>query len=520
VDRPRSRDVRIALLNFGQQFSADASRLLASLLKGEGHEVRLVFLPKERRGVFRRERFVYEGYSAGEVEALLALLEDRDAVFASLLSTHSVRGLQLLRQLRTRFQGPLVLGGIHPTVCPEPSAQAAHWICRGEGEEAVLEIAQLLERGKSLETVENVGYWRRGRLHLNELRPLARDLDALPYSDYLLEDDWVLDNGRFARVTESLLVEKHVNWGFGLPTYCILASRGCPLHCTYCYNSAFLSTYGPGPLRFMSAERTVDEIEEALKNHPSLERVFFCDDDFFARPQENLKELCSLYKERVAVPFRCEASARTLTRDKLDCALEAGLRSVELGLQSGSERIRRDVYRRPETHKMLWEAAHLLHEATATHGLAIDYDVLVNNPYETVEERLETPLFLSRIPRPFRINVFSVIPFPGTEWREMLLRDGFIGEDPGAYNRNYIDLFHSDMRWTSLVLLCQSEAPWLLPGPVFRACMRIARRPWSDKIAGWIGRFLGRWGLPFFFELWTAKTYLAYRWRCRKRRLA
>lgn len=444
---------------------------------------------------------------------MLALLRDMDAVFASLLSVHSIRALELLRALRPRFEGPILLGGIHPTVCPEPCAQAADWICRGEGDEAVLHMAEALEEGGSLDALDNAGYWRKGRLHLNPLRPPIPKLDPLPFPDYRLQDDWVLEQGRFVPMTSKRFEKDHVEWGFGLPTYCILSARGCPLRCTYCYNSLHVKTYGGRlPMRFMSPERAIREVESALSRHTFLRRVFFCDDDFFARPEEEFRAMCGLYRERVGLPFRCEASARTLTEEKLQWALDANLKGVEVGIQSGSDRIRNQVYGRPETEAMLLKAGHLLHEASRSHGLVVDYDVLVDNPYETTEERVETVRFMAGFPRPFRLNVFSVLPFPGTEYRERLIEDRLLDADPALYNRNYVDLFRSDLTWTTLLLLLQSQAPWLTPSWILKPALKANKSRWSDRFAKAVGWLVGEWLLPLGFALWMLKSRLLDGW--------
>jgi radical SAM superfamily enzyme YgiQ (UPF0313 family) len=270
-------------------------------------------------------------------------------------------------------------------------------------------------------------------------------------------------------------------------------------------------------MRFMSPERAIREIEDAVHRIPFFQRVFFSDDDLFARSRESLADLCALYKERIGLPFRCEGSPRTLTREKLDLLLDAGLRSIEVGIQSGSERVRREIYQRSDTDEEILRAARLLHDAAGSHGLKTDYDVLVHSPYETQEDRQATPLFVSRLPRPFRLNVFGLIPYPGTALRERAVQDGVLSQDPVLYNRNYVDLFRSDLTWLTTLLLLQSQMPALARPSWIRWGVSLARWRILDRACGVAGWVLGEVLLPLAFSLWMLKGWFKRKveWRGR-----
>ena len=92
----------------------------------------------------------------------------------------------MARALKAELKMPAVIGGIHPTVLPELVLQEDCFdiVCRGEGEYALLELADRLEKGEDITDIENL--WvkdSQGVIHKNEQRPLIQDLDALPFPD-------------------------------------------------------------------------------------------------------------------------------------------------------------------------------------------------------------------------------------------------------------------------------------------------------------------------------------------------
>ena len=55
---------------------------------------------------------------------------------------------------------PVVMGGIHPTVCPDEviNSGLVDYLCVGEGEEAVLELVDKLEKKEDISQIKNIWY--------------------------------------------------------------------------------------------------------------------------------------------------------------------------------------------------------------------------------------------------------------------------------------------------------------------------------------------------------------------------
>ena len=78
----------------------------------------------------------------------------------------------------------MVWGGLHASLNPAECAEAAGIVCRGEGEETILEFVQKLEEGRDWRDVRNLAYQRNGSVILNPMRPPLASLDDLPESFY------------------------------------------------------------------------------------------------------------------------------------------------------------------------------------------------------------------------------------------------------------------------------------------------------------------------------------------------
>jgi hypothetical protein len=110
---------------------------------------------------------------------------------------------------------------------------------------------------------------------------------------------------------------------------------------------------------------------------------------------------------------------------KVTLMKDAGLWCATMGIQSGSERIRKECYERETPNEMVIRAA----EIFAKHGVRRNFDFIGDNPYENDQDRYATMELLARLPKPFYFNFFSLTYFPGVELTDRCLRDGHIQPD-------------------------------------------------------------------------------------------
>lgn len=315
---------------------------------------------------------------------------------------------------------PLVVwGGTHPTLDPESCLEAADAVVVGEGEQAMVDILAAVTAGLPLTGTQNV--WTRGPggIVRAPLRPLEPDLDSIPFPAMGDDGKYTIDQGR--------LYEGDIYLGkTDQPrSYYIIASRGCPYNCDFCCNSAIKRIFnGLGSyVRKRSPENVVREIEAARAAMP-LRYVSFMD-ELFTLDRDWNREICTLYKARVGLPFWAGVHPKTVTDEMMATMVDAGLHLVMMGIQSGSERSRRENFHRSTTNEEILRAARLIQK----YRQVAYYDFIVDNPYETRDDLRQTLEMILGLPRPHNLEVFSLCWFPSTSLTERALADGKITRD-------------------------------------------------------------------------------------------
>ncbi len=458
--------MEITLISVSGRLACDGSRLISSLLKRAGHRVTNVYLA-------RRE----PDYELTELEKLTEILQDTDLVMLAVYSNYFGRAIRITDLIHQRFPGlKVVWGGPHCIAIPEMSLKYADIVCFSEGDEAVVQLVDRLAAGKDYLDIPNLAFKVNGSYVINKVLPPFAGLDSLPYYDYGLDHQFLLD-GELLPLTMDQVKGLTEQYPFYVPTAYFLTSRGCPHECSYCNNCRYVSMFGKNVMRFYSVDRVLEEIKHTLSTLPFIEFIVFGDDDFLARPQKQLEAFAKRYQKEIGLPFGAAASARTYRKAKMDILLDHGLTAFNIGVQSGSQRVVDEVYNRKislaKTREVITEIA----SYADTKDLTVIVDFIIDNPYETKDDIIQTYNYLLDLPPTFKPNLFYLSFYPGTPIYERALKDGFTKESDVEIFRSYTG---SSLRYqknyeTFLVLL-----------------LRISRlHPKLQKIPNWVFRFLG-----------------------------
>jgi len=318
---------------------------LSAALKARGHETALVYEPLLFDS-FRLRLPFFEPGSAARTAARIAALKPGLVGFSA-ESDHFGWALAVARELKRLSRAPVIFGGVHPSTAPEAALARpeADLLCVGDGETAVCELAGRLEKGEPLDGLHNIWFKRGGAAVKNPVR-LEADLDALPFPD------------------KGLFFAEYP--GFVTDTYSIVTGRGCPNACTYCHNSSMrrmLSRLGCRD-RFMrrrSVENVLRELE-AAKAEYGFRRVSFCD-DLFISGKDWLREFAAGYPARVGLPFFCNVHPADADGEAVGLLKAAGCTAANMGVQTVSEKIRRECLGRAESTQASVNALRLLRAA-------------------------------------------------------------------------------------------------------------------------------------------------------------
>jgi len=351
-----------------------------------------------------------------------AVAADPRAAAADVLAMSATTGLHRVylswaRALRRRFpHKALVLGGPHPTFFPEVIQQVPlDGVCLGEGEESFPEFLDALEAG--LPQVP-AGWWARkdhgqGPVERGKLRPPPMDLDALATPAYDILYDAKRSYGR-------------------APNKAFVATRGCPYRCTYCFNRTLNERYKRfGKLvRTRDPEALIDDILR-VKRRWGMRLVWFLDANFVS-DLPWLESFAAAYRRRVGLPYMCKLRPERATPRIVRTLVESNCTAVGMGIESGSERLRREVLGRPVSDADILEGCGRI----KAHGLRVLAFNMLGIPGESLDDALRTVAL--NVACGVDFGAATILqPYPGTEIARQAIADGHFDGDFDRLDYSY-----------------------------------------------------------------------------------
>lgn len=482
--------MKITLISPYSSLASLGLRTISANLKKAGHNVKVLFLTASHQPLV--------DYSESLLDQVVQLSSDADLVGISLMSSYFYQAVRLTQSMKGRVKAPIIWGGIQPTSKPEECLKYADIVCVGEGEEAVLELVDRLAAGKDYSDVRNLCVKTAAGIRKNELRPLIQDLDSQPPMDYDLSGHYVYTlEDKIVPLTREILRERLIREETLIPdsgAYQTIWMRGCPYKCTYCCNNIYHTLYkGQKILRKRKVQSMIAEIKQIRQRFDFISNVWFHDDSFFALSAEDLKEFSELYKKEIGLPFCALGDPLLTTEEKLRTLVDAGLHTLQVGIQSGSENtisLYNRLHFKPESTIRLGEIINKF-----TPKIRVRYDIIVDNPYETDEDLLKTIRMLIRIPYPYRIQLFSLTFFPETELYRKAKADGLVkDESVDIYKKQYFKIKPTYLNFV-LKLISINFSKAVVTFMVNPVVLSIFNRRWFG-----FGLFLSAKGakLPFF----------------------
>jgi len=368
---------------------------LSSLLKSEGHDVRL--------------------FNVTEKDWLKQLRAYSPGIVAySVISGSQTDYIKINRLVKNEMNTFSIFGGPHATFFPETiNEKGIDAVCIGEGGQAMLELVRNLDCGSDIRSIKNLWLKENHRIIKNPVRPLIQNLDELPFPDRDLvyrEDDYLREN-KLKR---------------------FIAGRGCPFKCTYCFNRAYKKIYpGDKIIRWRSVENLIDEILD-VKNRYPLGIVRFIDDIFILPPRNWLEDFKKIYVREIDLPFVCNLQVKLVTEDKVRLLKEAGCMSVYMAIETGNDRIRRDLLDRNMTKAEILNAFDLVHK----YNIPVGAENILGLPEGSFKSDLET-LELNvrcKVDNPIA-TVFQ--PYPKTKLGEYAVQKGYFDGDFDSLDASY-----------------------------------------------------------------------------------
>lgn len=291
----------------------------------------------------------------------------------------------------------------------------------GEGEETIKDIIRTFNNNEDLSLVKGIWYKDdNGKIIQNEPREPTQNLDEIPLPAWdLFPMKTYLNNPIGA-----LNLEKWIDGSStdtNILSMNLLASRGCPYNCIYCYHDFMGYNY-----RHRSPHDIINEIKTLYERY-GVKYFHFIDDEFVVN-KNFVSEFCKLIKGFMSevndnITWGCSGRVNLMTEELIAEMADAGCILIGYGIESGSQQIL-DYINKKVTVEQAKNAILL----TKKYMGWADCSFMIGYPKETSETIRETINFCKEVDLSPEV-IFFLTAYPGTELYKMALKQGRIKDE-------------------------------------------------------------------------------------------
>ncbi|MBT5050320.1 MAG: radical SAM protein [Rhodospirillaceae bacterium] len=410
-------------------------------------------------------------------------------VTMSIMAPYVPAANEVIAEIRKVSEATIIVGGKYPTISPDEALETADYACKGEGELLLLRIFERLRQGRDLKGLKGLWYKdESGEIVDMDQEQLYQELDDVPYPAvgecqmYFIEQDVLTERDTELDDDEMLM----------------MAGRGCVYLCSFCVNSLLIPmNRGNGQfVRMRSPEHVIEEVNYRRGKIPTAKMICF-NDEVFGVFDDWVEDFCGKYKDQVNLPFECELVPKLIKEHNVRKLVDAGMFSLHFGIQSGHDETRREIMHRPGTNAELVEKAALLDRL----GVEPQFDIILDNPFDTAEA-LEGALdFLLQLPRPFNLNTYKMQYFPYYPFTKMAIAAGHVKEEDVSYEKVAESVLYN--------MVYRPKFPGTDRRDYLENCIYLL--PWDNDLVFWLVRRLRKQHSAILARIATILAMARYR---------
>ncbi|ETR72642.1 MAG: radical SAM protein [Candidatus Magnetoglobus multicellularis str. Araruama] len=324
---------------------------------------------------------------------------DVDLVGISVRTMFATRAYHISNNFQKRGV-KTVLGGIHPSMCPDEAALHCDSVVIGEAENIWEKLLSDLEKGQLMPRYQADGYTDMTKSPTPDRRGLSR-------SKYLSD--------------------------------ILQTAKGCPFRCEFCSVHAFDGQ----KIRTKTVEQVIQEIDTINATSDKYKKknaIFFADDNILSKKSFAI----SLFKALKAknINWMCQASINISQEENLlQLMKDSGCGAIFIGFESISQKnlsaMDKGINRRYDYVKAI--------NTIQSYGILVHSSFIVGYEFDTVESFDELIHFIqdTNLLMPL-INILT--PFPGTQLFKRLDKEGRImTKDWQLYDTKHVVFKHQSL---------------------------------------------------------------------------
>jgi len=285
-------------------------------------------------------------------------------------------------------------------------------VCYAEGE---LPFERLVNSENMLELLENDPSWITNKSMAVGKNPVASFIDDL--SDAVHIDYSMVDSCEYKmREAFSPFLRADIE---NNKQYFMVSSRGCPYKCVFCSNA---SIHGKR-IRYADIDSIISHVESLVADY-GMNVLTIYDDQLLS----NVKRAKNIFRQLAKYKLRIECpnglSVAFIDEELVILMKKAGVDTVALAIESGSEYMIRNVIHKPLKLEMVKPVVQLLKKE----GFFVEGFFVTGLPGETDEYRLETLKFIKEIELDW--SGFSLaVTLRGSPLYDICVTNGYISKN-------------------------------------------------------------------------------------------
>ncbi|MCX6112249.1 MAG: radical SAM protein [Proteobacteria bacterium] len=279
----------------------------------------------------------------------------------------------IFSEIRSLTKSKIILGGSGFSIMSEEIMQflKPDLGIFGEGEETFNSVLETLEdRRGDFSQIPNVLYFNDNKLEVNKRSNNFVDINSIkkPAIEYLVSDyfDFMGINS-------------------------IQTKRGCTYNCKYCSYPKIEGNI----CRLRTPSKVAEEIRSCQEQCGNINH-FFIVDSVFNSPAEHAKQICrELIDANLKTPWTCYCNPIDFDEELAELMSEANCRGVEIGADSGNNKILQKLHKGFDTTAIL-----NISKLCKKNGIKDCHTFMLGTPDETIEDVKITLEFIEEL-KPF-----------------------------------------------------------------------------------------------------------------------